>query len=269
MIYSLARSGATVISKCLGCMPGNVLLSEVHPRWAWFNPLDQASQWFNLISEEELNQIKQAGSITYIDAIQLISQRCRDRGLNLIIRDWSHVDFTLGNYPVSPIHRLAQYELLKPHFDLKHIAIVRHPLDSFLSLAHLYDYRGRLDYTAYLKGFRHFAQIVSELGYVHYEDFCDKPVSTIEDICKMLQVNFDSNFIKQYATYAFVTGDHYPAGQALTLTGEPVGERTSTNVIKRPVRRSAPPALLKLIEENQDYRAILEILGYSHNYEAA
>ena len=268
MIYSLARSGATLISRCLGCMPGHVLLSEVNPRWAWFNPLAQAKDWFKLISDEELSQLKQSGVISYLDAIRLISSKCEARGLNLIIRDWSHVDFTPGPYPVPPIYHLAQYDLLKTRFDIKHIAIVRHPLDSFLSLAHLFDYRGRLDYSIYLQGFRKFAEIASQFGYVRYEDFCDNPTLSMEHICEALELHYDPTFLARYNNYQFVTGDHYPAGQTLTLTGELIGERVSTNAIRRPSRRPAPPALLKLIGENQDYLAILKLLGYPRNLDS-
>jgi hypothetical protein len=31
MIHNMARSGSTLVCKCLGCMEGVVLLSELHP----------------------------------------------------------------------------------------------------------------------------------------------------------------------------------------------------------------------------------------------
>lgn len=258
VIYSMARSGGTLISRCLGCMPGHILLSEIHPRWSWFNPLVQAHEWFNLISKKE---IKQAQSIKYIDAIRLISQRCLEKGQQLIIRDWSHVDFIPGSYPVPPVYRLSQYELLKDYFDIRHIAIVRHPLDALLSLALVKDFRDRIDVSLYLEGLRHFARLAAEIGFIRYEDFCDTPPATMEKICRTLDLTYDPGFSGKFHLYTTVTGDTTLPGQQHTLTGDPVGKRSS-NVIRRPPQRPAPPELLKRIESNKDYREILEILGY-------
>ncbi len=40
LVHHLARSGGTLISRCLGCMSGVLLLSEIHPLGTrHFNPL--------------------------------------------------------------------------------------------------------------------------------------------------------------------------------------------------------------------------------------
>ena len=137
MIHSLARSGGTLVSRCLGCIKGNVLLSEVHPRSAHFNPLVQANQWFGLISDEELEMFKQTRAINYGLAINLIRERCEERGLKLVIRDWTHIDFMPGPYPLKPVNHLFQYDALKPYFDISHIALSRDPLDAFLSIINI------------------------------------------------------------------------------------------------------------------------------------
>ena len=265
ILYSLARSGGTLISKCLGCMPGHVLLSEIHPRWAYFNPLVQANEWFKLISDEELNEIKSTRSTKYIDGIRLISQRCRERGHQLIIRDWTHVDFMPVPDQVShvsPIYRLSQYELLKNHLDIRHVALVRHPLDSLLSLQKVPDFRGRIDVSTYMAGFRRFAQIASEIGFIRFEEFCDQPKAVMEKICRILEVSYDPGFLEKYQQYTKITGDIIRPGQQHTLTGEQIGERT-TNAIRRPPPRPAPPELLQQLKDDVNYREILQILGYA------
>ena len=51
----MARSGGTLISRCLGCMSGVLLLSEIHPLGtAQFNPLVQAQRWYGLLSSQDL-----------------------------------------------------------------------------------------------------------------------------------------------------------------------------------------------------------------------
>src|SRR5918996_211348 len=47
LLHQMARSGGTVISRCLACMSGVALLSEVHARATGFvDPLAQAQAWF-------------------------------------------------------------------------------------------------------------------------------------------------------------------------------------------------------------------------------
>lgn len=265
ILYSLARSGGTLVSKCLGCMPGHVLLSEIHPRWAYFNPLIQANEWFKLISDEELNEIKRTRSTSHVDGIRLINQRCTETGQQLIIRDWTHVDFM--PIPdqvsrVSPIYRLSHHEVLKNHFDIRHIALVRHPLDSLLSLQKVPDFRGRLDASVYMAGYRRFAEIASGIGFIRYEDFCDKPAEVMERLCKILELSYHPGFLEKYQQYTKITGDIIRPGQQHTLTGEPIGERTST-IIRRPPPRTAPPELVQRLQDDRNYQETLRILGYA------
>lgn len=265
ILYSLARSGGTLVSKCLGCMPGHVLLSEIHPRWAYFNPLIQANEWFKLISDEELEGIKRKRSTSHVDGLRLIHQRCMETGQQLIIRDWTHVDFTPVPDLVSrvvPIYRLSHHEVLKNHFDIRHIALVRHPLDSLLSLQKVPDFRDRLDASIYMAGYRRFAEIASRIGFIRYEDFCDKPAEVMEKMCRILEVSYDPGFLENYQHYTKITGDIIHPGHQQTLTGDPIGSRTPSHIIRRPPRRPAPAELVRRLQGDRNYRDSLEILGY-------
>jgi hypothetical protein len=259
IIYSLARSGGTIISKCVASLPGNVLLSEVHPRWAFFDPADQAHDWFGLITESERQEFR--SSADYVQRIQLIHSRCAERGLHLIIRDWTHVDFFHGPYAAGPVFRLSQYECLKEHFDIRHIAIIRHPLDTYLSLRQISPYR-HVSFSDYLPRFRLFADIARSIGYVRYEDFCDDPHAVVGRICKTLDVNYADDFVKRYANYTNITGDVYGEDLKSTQTGEPVGARVSEE-IRRPPRRAEPMWLAPQLRDNILYRDTLKSLGYN------
>jgi hypothetical protein len=261
ILYTLARSGGTLVSKCLGCIPGNVLLSEVNPRLAYFNPLAQARDWFGLISNKDIRDLQNNGQYNYLDSIRLISSRCRTRRQKLIIRDWTHVDFTPGNYPVKPTYILSQYESLKQYFHVNHIAITRHPLDSFLSLSKLPDYKGRLDLQEYLKGARAYADVAKMTGFVRFEDFCMSPQDTLKKICNTLELNYDKSFLDSYIAYTTVTGDNYHPSQRHTLTGDLVKER-APETIRLPPRRAEFSQISKSIQHNEDYRYILDTLGY-------
>jgi hypothetical protein len=63
IIHQLARSGGTLLNRCLGCMPGILMLSEIHPnmgnRLDQFHALVQAQQWFGIFSDSDIESIKQ------------------------------------------------------------------------------------------------------------------------------------------------------------------------------------------------------------------
>ena len=79
IIYHMARSGGTLISKCLAVMNNVVLLSEVHP-FGNINPIAQANKWFHLLTKKDLSYVKRSGGLTFFDAISLIEERCRKKG---------------------------------------------------------------------------------------------------------------------------------------------------------------------------------------------
>ena len=261
ILHSLARSGGTLISKCLGCIPGNILLSEVHPRGSHYSPLIQARDWFGLITEDEYEEFLQKNQHNYLKAIQLISGRCNERGFNLIIRDWTHIDFTPGPYPVQPVYRLSQYDYLKDHFNIRHMALVRDPVDTYLSLSRLPEYRGKLSFSDYLKGYSLFANIAMETGFVRYEDFCDNPRHSLRHICNTLEVNYTDDFLNHYLSYATITGDIYAPNQQYTLTGDPIGARATQEIRKAP-RRAEYSQLESQLRNNHYYKKILSDLGY-------
>ena len=251
LIHHLARSGGTLISKCLGCMSGVVLLSEIHPLGtSHFNPLLQAQRWYGLLSTQDLIELKARGRIGFVDAIELIRRRAEDCNQRLVIRDWSHLDFTGVPLVAKPPHRLLTAEALGSRYQLHQVCTVRHPLDQWLSLSQLPIMRRRLSLEAYLAGYRRFAEVASAIGFQRYEDFASEPKAVMRSLCERLQLKFDRGFTDRWREYTFVTGD---------LAGSGAGSEI------RPVpRRPVAPDLVVALAGNQDYRASLDLLGYQH-----
>lgn len=246
----MARSGGTLISKCLGCMSSVVLLSEIHPLGtAQFNPLIQAQRWYGLLPSQDLAELRTRGRIGFADAIALIYRRAEESGQRLVIRDWTHLDFT-GVPFVKPSYRLLTAEALAGRFELRQTCTVRHPLDQWLSLRELAVVQGKLTMEVFLSGYRRFAETACELGFLRYEDFTADPRSLMKALCGRLDLRFDRHFTERWQSYAFVTGDI-------------AGSRGGGEI--RPVpRRPVEPALLDALSANPDYRASLELLGYQH-----
>ena len=251
LIHHMARSGGTVISKCLGCMAGVVLLSEIHPLGtSHFNPLIQAQRWYGLLSTQDLIELKARGRVGFGDAIELIRRRAEDCSQRLVIRDWSHLDFTGVPFVARPAHRLLTAEALASRFELRQVCSVRHPLDQWLSLSQLAVVQGRLGLAAFLAGYRRFAQVASEIGFHRYEDFTEDPAAVMRSICAGLQLKFDRGFAERWRDYTFVTGD--------------VSGRRAGGEIRPVPRRPLAPDLLATLAANEDYQASLELLGYEH-----
>lgn len=251
LLHHMARSGGTLISKCLGCMDGVMLLSEIHPSGTrWFNPIGQAQQWYEAFTADEIEAFRRQGQIDFADAITQIAWRAGERRQTLVLRDWSHLDFTGVPFVRKPAHRLMLAEALRPHCDLVQACTVRHPIDQWLSLSRLQIMQGRLFLEPFLEGYRRFAEVALEIGFVRYEDVTDRADAALADLCLRLEFDFDPTFGERWATYDKITGD---------TSGSRGGQQ-----IRAVPRREVAPEVLAAVAGNDDYRAALELLGYEH-----
>jgi hypothetical protein len=241
--------------KCLGCMEGVVLLSELHPRaWDRFNPLSQAEQWFGLITPNEIAELQKQGSENYINAITLIEKRCRDRGATLVLRDWAHLDYTGFPFVTTPGYRPQLYTELTDSFDIIRISTTRDPVTQWqsliqLSVMHEPLQSGAFGLDKFLAGYRKYAELCVETGFVRYEDFLRKPDLAMRNLCGQLQIKFDPGFIKKWPDYKTITGD--------------VANPRSSSKIKMPPKRLVDPDLRKKFLANADYHCACELLGYN------
>ncbi|MFC1513042.1 tetratricopeptide repeat protein [Thermodesulfobacteriota bacterium] len=251
IIHHLARSGGTVISKCIGCMKDVIMLSEIHPLGRkWFNPLNQASKWFNLFTPQEHQEIQQA-ELAFAEVISLIAERCAQHQKHLVIRDWTHLDYTGVPFLPKPTNQLFTYELLKEHFPIKRVTTVRHPIDQWLSLSRLGIMQGHLDLNSYLAGFKKFAEECLEIGFIRYEDFTKTPEEKTQELCNLLSIPYDPAFIGKWWSYE-------------TITGDTNSKRGATKEINPVPRYPVADEIIKKFATNQDYLKTISMLGYEH-----
>lgn len=236
-----------MISRCLASMNGVVLLSEIHPLGVrMFDPLQQAHSWYGLVTEDDLQRL-QGQRIAFADAIGLIARRCAEQGRLLVLRDWSHLDYTGIPY-AAPVYRCRLAESLQDGFDLVRTSTVRHPLDQWLSLSTKPALRGRLDPARYLEGVERFAEDAVSVGFARYEDFTRAPDDTLRAICAALELPFDPGYRDRWAGYANVTGDVMPGRGGAEIRPLP----------RQPVDPEERRAFCAL----PAYARILERLGY-------
>jgi len=249
ILSNLARAGGTLISRCVGAMNDVVLLSEIHPLDnKYYNPLVQARSWYQLLRPEEIRGKR----FDFVDAIRLIDQRCAERGKTLVIRDWAYLDFIGVPFTPYPPRRPLLNEFLSKEFDIVQYALVRHPVDQWLSTARLDIMKGRLELDTFLAGYRQFAEQCTRSGFTRYEDFTREPAQEMRRLCTHLQLDFDAGFIDRWPDNRHVTGD---------MSGTSRGSRLRE--IRPLPQRAVEAALLDRFRDNPDYRRAIALLGYT------
>lgn len=254
ILHHLARSGGTVISKCLATMQGVYLLSEIHPRsqkaFRNSDAIVQARQWFGLIDAEDMAWFKARSPIPFVDVIARINQKAEARGGRLLLRDWTHYDFTGHPFNENPSYRLRTAEVLAEKFRVVHTATVRHPIDQWLSLRRLAINDERLTIERYLEGYLRFAEKSREVGFLRYEDFTRDPDAALALLCERLETPFDPGYRERWYRYTKITGDKE-------------GTREKREI--RPLKRRAVEAgLVEAFERDPNYHEALALLGYRH-----
>jgi len=255
VIHNLARSGRTLICKCLGTMQGTALLSELHPAaLQLFNPLQQAHEWFGLLTNDDIALVQnQKRPMTFAEAISLIARRAASKGLNLVVRDWAHLDFTGAPWVDAPCMRLTVNEALEERFDIVRTATVRHPIDQWLSLRRLGVMRDPIDNKGFgieqfMVGYGAFTEQIVPLGFIRYEDLTRNPQGEMKAMCERLQLPYDPTFIERWHQYTTITGD--------------VAGTRGGNHIKPLSRRTYEPDMLARFEACPSYAKSLDLLGY-------
>lgn len=245
LLHHTARSGGTVIARCLGAMRGVCLLSEIHPAGVErHNPLDQASEWHGLLSDEDERRL--AGVPTsFAQAMDLIVRRARERHRTLVVRDWNHLDFH-GVPFAAPSGRFMLADSLSDRYRLVRAYTVRHPLDQWLSM-HRQPVLRALSLEAFLAGSLAFARAAAAAGFHRYEDFVANPASVLRALCGDLEVDYDPAWEQSWQAYDRVTG----AGSG----------RAGDRISPLP-RRDVPAELQTRLARDPVYRETLELLGY-------
>ena len=249
---NLARTGGTLVSRCVGCMDNIALLSEIHPlgvQAANINILEQAVKWYGLFQAGEISPVKR---YTFSEITMLISRAMETKGLQLVIRDWTHLDFMAVPFIDKPYYRSRLVEHLQKDFDIIQYHLVRHPVPQWFSTNNLAVMHGKLMLEQYLEGYYRYACLASENGYVRYEDFTRDPALSMRKICANLEIDYDAGFIDKWQGYSKITGD------------------IISNEDRRPKYSFFKPAELPVIDAMlyeqlhncEYYNKSLELLGY-------
>ena len=251
VIRNLARSGGTLISKCLATMDKVVLLSEVHPaNMVATEPMRQAVDWFKLVKKRQMMMWKLQKGPTFEQFMWVCYESAVGQGKTLVVRDWSHLDYH-GVPFAKPTMGTGLCDALEQSFDVVQTCTVRHPLDQYLSFLGIGGGK-RFTRAEYLHGCAEFAKAAVEIGFVRYEDFTREPEAHLKLLCERLEIDFDPGYADRWWSYTNITGD----------TVKSVGRGNQHKTIRPLERRDVDERLLMEFRENKDYQATCEMLGY-------
>lgn len=253
VLHHLARSGGTLICRCLGSMQGVALFSEVHPdTMRLMDPVRQAHEWHGLISDTDIKAWKRRGGVDFTQLFVLANFRAQQQKKTLLLRDWSHIDYHGLPY-AKPTMRPHIAEVLSDQFEVVRTATVRHPIDQYLSFTGLPIMRGvALPLKAYLEGCERFAAEAVAIGFVRYEDFTRDPDASLKTLCERLELPFDGSYIDRWAA-----NDH--------VTGDTTGTRGGRQEIRPLARRQADESTIAAFRAYESYHRIKELLGYDED----
>ena len=254
IIHNFPRSGGTVFSRCIGAMQGVVLLSEINPhpgaqRLKGFSIITQAVKWHRLAVDKALRE-----DMPFAEKVALILDACEAAGKTLVLRDWAHVD-----YFGPPVTREAALELslnraLEADFELRCLALVRHPIDNWLSMRKLGAIRKlQIDVDEYLRRYRLYVESFRPAPVCRYERFARRPEQALQRVASHLGFEFDPGFRDRWQRYRRVTGDTHGNTRA--------GSSSELVALGRPV---ISEKLERSFLYNRDYYWLLENLGYDH-----
>jgi hypothetical protein len=208
VFYSFARSGGTLINRCLASIPNNLVLSEVNPHGAVV-PLEiQANQWFGLIPD---SQVSEFSSLTYIQKIRQLSEVAEQRGQQPIIRDWPTLNFLPGVYATgfSPSMVLEQAIYLSyGQIENNSIAVVRRSASVYESITRCFVHLRSLTVDKFGLGYLEYARAIASLPCFKLEAFCKDPKKQLGLICSALKVHFCEDAVCDFSKFDRCTGDN-------------------------------------------------------------
>lgn len=202
VMVSYARSGGTILNKCLGSMDNVIMISEINPLgggWgkerehSYTTVQEQAYHWYGI----ELSQTSFEG------AIQELYEYCVQKEKKLILRDWTFVNFSMHEYNnMKPPGKFLSLDVLND-IGLNPIpfALVRNAIDVWIS-------RGKPDVETFFKEYSRYVDKIIDhhIPWIRYEDFCIDPKGSIQKICQIIGIEYTDAW-KNFANFVYVNGD--------------------------------------------------------------
>jgi hypothetical protein len=256
VVHQMARTGGTLVNRCLGSMRDIQVLSEVHPLDPQRKITRQAAAWFQLLNEGDkpwLRGLSARDPVTaFAEIVERLAERSAKQGRHLVLRDWSHLDFLGVPFVRNPPMQLLTEAALRDRCDLDQAFVVRHPLDQYASSASRPGMAPHLTPDRFLYAYHAFARVAVARGFQRYEDFVEEPDQQLRELCQKLRLPFDPGYEERWQTYDKLTGDS--AGPSRGFTKHDIAQMPAMRL---------DDATRDALCCNSGYRECLDLLGYA------
>lgn len=206
--YCFARSGGTLINRCLGCISGNLVLSEVNPMGSIATVESQARDWLGLAPAQQYEKLS---NMTYGEKILFLADAAIASQRRLILRDWCTLNFLGGIHwdYFFPSGVLEQDFYLGRYGLRRNSAVVsRRAAGVYESLTRSFVHLNKLSVDDFGLAYLAYAQAVSLFPVIHFEEFCETPVPVLKKLCDTLRCNFSDEFVTAFSRFVNCTGDN-------------------------------------------------------------
>ncbi len=255
IIHALGGCGSTLLSRCLGVTPEVALLSEVNPASVKLNPaydpLYQDTTWLHLLTKYDLDRFSRMdlrNPRRFRKLMRVFHHRAVAGGRQLIIRDYNYVEFVGIPFTTNPPRKLMLYRALPPEVPTAAFALIRHPVDQWLSLSkHLQPGWG-VTPRFFCDAYDVFLRELGATTLFKYEEFVDNPQDQLLAMCRKFDLRFTPSFQARFHQFASVTGD-------LLRVGDPSISPSAPKLV--------PPDVMDAFRSSESYHSILERAGYS------
>lgn len=187
LFFSYARSGGTLMNKCLLNLTNTIVLSEINPNefgeglWENRPHIDQIVQlqlkkWYRITLH----------STTFDNAVLELINYCSKNNIRLIIRDFSIADFVASPLAKNqPKNELSWLKWMKKHqIEYQCFSLIRHPMDVWISQQMPKLAVFILAYINYLTEIKK-----HNIPYFYYESFSQNPEKVLQKIMRLLQID--------------------------------------------------------------------------------
>ena len=198
-IHHFACSGGTLISKCIQAMHRTVVISEVHPHYVSynFNSFDPVQL---LIAQTSLRDNKKLKEDIFRSRVRECASIARQTNANLVLRDHTQSDYFRTKNRDEIVNKSTLLDVISLDFEVHSLVTIRNPLEVYLSLknnnwdgaiSNFSEYCYRLCMMT-----EHYK--IRNIPIMRYEDFCLDPTEFLKSVCKILYLEFNPDFEKNF-----------------------------------------------------------------------
>jgi hypothetical protein len=192
VMLSYARSGGTLLNKCISSADNTLVLSEVSPvlsaqgaslddRLEKLTPFWQMKEWYEVDISKEAS---------FLGQVKEIYDFCQIKDKVLIIRDWSYISFNRDDKLKGhePSYSFDIIKELEQHFEVLVFGLVRNAVDVWLSM-------GRPPVGIFFSSYFSFINHLDSLGVytLRFEDLTADPEVATTGLFEYLNIPYKVN----------------------------------------------------------------------------